>query len=188
MSLHQPIEAAGYPLAAVLQDKNKQLAVNAHDRYLIGTMRGMPVRIEDVTASCAFIDFTQFANIDRIYFEALGDDFRLVYDRAARESMERGELPTAAEQRRLVVDWIEVLMGFHWPRGLELALQMKWDQGGTEWLSPGGRQILELESHLLLQSQNCEWSTPQAYWEIHKGPIPLVGDGRRRVQPIRAPA
>jgi hypothetical protein len=188
MNGYQPIEAAGYPLAAILRDKNKQLAVDGHARYLIGTMRGMAVRVEDVTASCAFIDFTKFPNIDRIYFEAAGDDFRLVYDRAARESMERGELPTTAEQRRLVVDWIEVLMGFHWPRGLELALQIKWDQGGTEWLSPGGRVVLELESHLLLQPQNCEWSTPRAYWEIHRGRIPVIGDGRRRVQPILAPA
>jgi len=182
VSMHQPPEAAGYPLAQVLRDKKHQVDVAGHDRILIGTVSGMPVSLEDVTSACAIIDFSPLLTIDRIYFDASCDEFRLVYDRQAWEAMECGRLPSSAEERRLVTSWIEARMSFHWPSGLELALRISWNEGSTEWLSAGGRELLKLESDLLLR--NCEWTTPKAYYEIHCGPVPLIGDGRRRVQPI----
>lgn len=183
VSMHQPIEAAGYPLARILQKKKDQIAVEGHARYLIGTMAGMPVSVRDVIAACAFIDFSEYPSIDRIYFQTLDNEFTLVYDWEARQALEHGVLPENDELRRLVVVWVEVLMACKGPQGLDLALQISWDQGGTEWLS-SGRELLKFEAHLLLQ--NSEWKTPRDYWEIHCGSVPLTLDGRRRVQPIRA--
>jgi hypothetical protein len=169
-----------------LRSKKDQVAVDGHDSYLIGCLRGMPVQVDDVTAACAYLDFTSCPSVDRIYFEAPADEFRLVYDREAWEAMNRGLLPSHSEQRRLVIAWIEVLMSFRshtrHRRGVELALQISWDQGGNAWLSPGGRELMDFESRLLLQ--DAEWTAPKAYWEIHRGPLPLEGDGRRCVHPI----
>jgi hypothetical protein len=183
MSGHQPIEAGGSPLAAILRDKKDQIDVADHDRFLIGTMRGMPVGHEYVTAACAFIDFTPFLTVDRIYLESGDDEFRLIYNRQAWEAMERGELPSEHSERSLVVDWIEARMACHWPSGLDVALRISWTQGSRDWLSPGGREFLKLESRLLLQ--NCGWATPLRYLSVHQGPVPVELDMRRPMKPIQ---
>jgi len=182
-SAHQPIEAAGYSLVEILRNKNDQLDVQDHDHCLIVLSRGMPAEPQDVAAACAFIDFRQFPTIDRIYFEVVEGDFRLVYDREAHEAMEAGKLPADDERRRLVVQWIEERMSAHWPSALDLALRISWDERSTEWLSASGRKLLEIEAHLLLQE--CGWGTPKAVWELHRGPVAAIRDGRRRIQPIR---
>jgi hypothetical protein len=59
--MNQPIEAAAYPLVAVLADKNEQIAVPGHDDYLIETK---------VRAACPFIDFAPIANVESDMFQS----------------------------------------------------------------------------------------------------------------------
>jgi hypothetical protein len=182
-SAFQPPEAAGSVLARIIADKNDQLDVPGHSRYLVGVNSGTPVDVKDLIAACAFIDFSGCDNIDRIYFQ-VGDDFELVYDKRSRQGLEAGRLPCDSDGRLLAVTWIEEMMAAHWPEGLDLALRVSWDEGNTDWLSASGRVLMETEALLLLQ--NCEWSAPKMMWELFRGPRPLIGDGRRVIRPIVA--
>ena len=138
----------------------------------------------DVTAACAFIDFDQYPNFDRIYFEESPGCFHLVYAREAYAAMERGMLPSDPALSKLVSYWLEARLAANSPGALELALQISWERHGIDWLSEGGRMMLELEAHLFLQ--NCSWETPKSFWKLFRGPVPLELDGRRKIDAIKA--
>ncbi len=182
---HQPIDAAGYPLAELLKNKHDQLDVDGHRRYLIVVNNGCRTHAVDVIAACAFIDFRGYPNFDRIYFQESPGRFQLSYDRRAYSAMETGSLPSDPEGCRLVARWIEVRLSGHWPGALDTALQISWYRHSTEWLSEAGRASLELEGQLFLQQ--CEWETPRVFWELFRGRVPRIADGRRHAQPIRVP-
>jgi hypothetical protein len=181
----QPVDGAGHPLAMLLRDKHEQLDVDAHDRYLIAVTDGWRAHAADVRDACAFINFDQYPNFDRIYFEESEGRFHLVYDRKAWHSMESGTLPEDEEGRRLVIPWLEARLSGGWPGALATALQICWQRHSCDWLTEGGRELLEMEAHLLLV--NCEWETPRKLWEMFRGPVPTIVDARRKATPINAP-
>jgi hypothetical protein len=183
-SAYQPIDAAGHALAVLLSDKHDQLDVDGHQRFLIVVNDGCRCAESDVSAGSAFIDFRQYPNFDRIFFEESPGNFLLVYDRKAWLFMEACKMPNDIDSRRLVSRWLEVRLSGHSPGALDAVLQIGWDR--TEWLSEGGRALLELEVRLFLQ--NCAWDTPRQFWALFRGPVPRILDGRRRAQPIHAPA
>jgi hypothetical protein len=182
---YEPSEAAGAALATLLSKKNDQLDVDAHRRILIAVNDGCRASAMDVLVSCAFIDdFHRYPNFDHIYFEESPGDFQLVFDRSAYFALEAGRLPNDIAGSRLVACWLEARLAGHWPRALDTALRISWDRGGTDWLSNDGRVYLELESHMFLQE--CPWKAPKRYWELLRGPMEVIGDGRRRARPISA--
>jgi hypothetical protein len=184
-SCYEPSEAAGVALATLLDKKNAQLDVDDHRRLLIAVNDGGRAAAKDVLDGCAFIeDFQRYPNFDRIYFEESPGDFHLVFDRAAYSAMEAGNLPEEAAGNQLVTRWMEARLAGHWPGALDAALRISWGCGSTSWLSNDGRLYLELEGQVFLQE--CQWKTPKSYWEVFRGPMELIGDGRRRARPLRA--
>jgi hypothetical protein len=181
----QPVDGAGHPLAILLKNKDEQLDVDGHDRYLVAVNDGCRAHAADVRDACAFINFHQHPNFDRIYFEESEAKFHLIYDRQAWHSLEAGTLPEDEEGRRLVVSWIEVRLSGSWPGSLETALQVCCGRHSADWLTESGRDLLEMEAHLFLQ--NCEWETPRKLWEMSRGPVPGIIDTRRKAAPINAP-
>jgi hypothetical protein len=183
-NIHQPVDGVGYTLVKQLKDKHDQLDVDGHRRFLITVNDGFRAHARDVLAACPLIDFRLYPNFDRVYFEESPGQFFLVYHRDAFVSMEAGKLPTDAVLRSLVTQWVEESLSGNLPGALETALQISWDLRTIEWLSEGGQTLLELEAHLFLQK--CTWKTPRALWELIRGPVPGIGDGRRQARRIRA--
>jgi hypothetical protein len=183
MSGYQPADAAGAALATLLENKHDQLDVDGHQRFLIVKNDGCRAHAKDVTASCAFIDFRQYPNFDRIYFEESEGHFQLVYDREAWAAMEAGRPSNESQQRQLVAHWLEARLSGHWPGALDAALSISWELGGADWLSEGGRACLELEADLFLQES--DWDAPRQLMELLRGPGERIFDGRRRAHPIR---
>jgi len=147
---------------------------------------GRRAATSDVSAACALIDFWRYPNFDRIYFEDSPGNFHLVYDQEAWLAVEARKLPDRMEARSLVTHWLEFRLSGHWPGALDAALQICWDRHSADWLSEGGKATLEMEAHLFLQ--HCTWDTCRQLWELFRGPVPDIFDGRRKAQPIHAPA
>ncbi len=186
LSAYQPSEAAGHPLVVLLRDKNDQLDVDNHQRFLILANEGRRANAADVSAACALIDFTHYQNFDRIYFEELPGGFRPVYHREAWLAMEARRLPEDMSNRNLVTNWLEFRLSVHWPGALDAVLEIcAADNDGAAWLSEGGRAMLEQEAHLFLQ--HCAWNVPRQLWELFHGPVPRIFDLRRRAGSINPP-
>lgn len=186
-SAYQRSDAAGHALAVLLRDKHSQLNVDGHHRFLITVNDGCRAAAKDVSDACAFIiDFREYPNFDRIYFEESPGQFHLVYEREAWLAMETGKLPNDIETRKLVTQWLETRLSGRWHGALDAVLQICWNRHSAEWLSEGGRATLELEKHLFLQ--DCAWETPRQFWNLMCGPVLCVVDRRRKAQAIRPPA
>jgi hypothetical protein len=104
----QPIPGAGHAIAALLRDKHEQLDVDGHQRWLIAVNAGNRASAIDVRDACAFINFHEYQNFDRIYFGESPGVFHLVYDRRAWHAMESRLLPNEDEGRALVTAWFEM--------------------------------------------------------------------------------
>lgn len=181
----QPIPGAGIALAALLRDKHDQLDVDDHHRCLIVVNEGSRAHEKDVRDACAFIDFNQFPNFDRVYFVESPGRFSLVYDHEAWISMQAGKLPEDDELRALVASWMEARLSGSWPGALADALQICFDEGGNAWLTDGGRSLFEIEAHLFLKK--CEWETPRRMWETFRGPVQDITDAQRKTAPVVPP-
>lgn len=181
-SVYLGYNAAGGALAALLRDKHAQLDVDGRQRFLIAVNRGSFTHTSDVADACAFIDFRQYPNFDRIYFEEAPGSFQLVYDREAWHAMEARNLPENMEARALVVRWLEIRLSRRWPGALDAVLQISWELHSVQWLSEGGRATLDLEAQLYFQ--RCTWNTPRQLWELVRGPGPIVLDRRPKAHPI----
>jgi hypothetical protein len=186
LNASQPVEAAGHPLLCLLQDKHDQLDVDGHKRFLILVNKGHPTSAGDVSAACAFVDFRKYQNFNRIYFEELSGAFTIVYEKQAWFAMESARLSEDTEMRRIVTRWIEARLFGKWPGALETTLEICCHLHDAEWLSVGGRNLLQLEVHLFLQE--CEWNTPRKLWELFHGAVPREYDLRRRSRPAHRAA
>ena len=171
-------------MAELLKKKHDQVYVPGHRAVLVVVNNGSRASAADVTDACAFIEFAEYRNFDRIYFEESPANFHLVYDREAHISMEAGRLPADAKARQLVSQWIDIRLARHCPSAMDIALQISWDQGSRMWLSNSGQENLLIAEQLFIQ--NCEWSTPRDLWELFRGPLRMIGDGRPTIRPIRA--
>jgi hypothetical protein len=156
--------------------------VDGHQRFLIVVSDGRRAHAKDVTDACAFIDFHAYPDFDRLYFEESLGDFHLVYNRQAFLAIETGAWPVESASQTLVARWTQARLLGRRPGALDAALRISWQQQSTEWLSQVGRDLLELEAHLLLR--NCGWQTPHKMWALFRGPAPFIGDCRRKVGPI----
>jgi len=95
-------------LDKLLKEKHDQLDFDGHQGILIVANEGCYAHARDVVDACAFIDFSRYPNVDKIYFEEVQGKFQLVYDREAWYAMEARKLPKGGEARVLVVGWLEV--------------------------------------------------------------------------------
>jgi hypothetical protein len=94
-------------MAEKLPTKNKQLNIANHKRIVLIVNWAVLVDRSNMIEACSFIDFSQFENIDKVYFELPNNGgIHLVYDRAVYAAFrEDGEPPQAGG-----VSW---LMIFH---------------------------------------------------------------------------
>src|SRR5207245_1852533 len=93
-----------------LPAKNRQLDIAKHERIVLIVNWALLVSRSDMIEACSLVDFSQFENIDKVYFELPNNGgIHLVYDRRIYEAFQpNGEPPERIEP--LFVSWLTNLL------------------------------------------------------------------------------
>lgn len=184
-SCADPTRSAGEALAALLQKKNDQLDVCDRDRILILTNAGTMTTAAELTRAAAFIDFSIYTNIDRIFFEECTSDFHLIYSAKAWKSLYAPKLPDDQQERDLVTKWLTARLSGNYEHAFESVVELCCELHSTDWLTESAKTALEMEIPIFLH--NSMWDAPRRLWSYFCGPLPAIRDARRKQGEITAP-
>jgi hypothetical protein len=131
------INPTGIALAALaekLPNKNLQLAVDAHERVIVVVNWAYLVDTDDVVEAASQIDFGQFSNIDKAFFEVKPGDFQLFFDRALFAAFEAGEAVPSADLEPLYTRWLAFRLARKERRAFDLVKKLAAERNGISWL------------------------------------------------------
>lgn len=141
-----PTGTAGKAFTAKLQKKNSQLSVAGHERILVVVNWVMFVDGDDVLRVLSQQNPDNIPNIDKIIFEARPGEFMVVFDRRVIEAEKRGELPSTAGERSLLIQQIRHRLLEHDGDTFTFVREITDRLGSIAWLddSQGRENLVEI--------------------------------------------
>ncbi len=162
-------------VAAACPKENKQLDIANHERIILIVNWALLVDHSNMIEACSLVDFSQFENIDKVYFEvSQNGQVHLVYDRAIYAAFRPdGEPPKQIEQ--LFISWLANHLNRKEIQAFRLVRKITEQQKSLLWLpAPSREQLISLGEDFLKNGESEE-----LYWIIEnlKGdPEPSVGN------------
>ena len=156
------VDPPGIALTALeekLRIKNEQLAIDDHERVLLVVNWTRIVDLRDMVSACSQVDFSQFANVDQIYFEEEPGKISLVYDRRVFLALSEGEQPLA-EVETLFVEWLGNRLAHLEAAAFEQVKKLTTQRGSLHWLPDSSREQLISYGEEFLQKgewENVRW-------------------------------
>ena len=125
-----------------LPTKNEQLNIANHERIVLIVNWAMLVGQTNMIEACTLIDFSQFQNIDRVYFELPNNGgVHLVYDRKIYTAFqENGEPPERIEP--LFISWLANHLDRKHAQAFRLVRKITEQQRSLLWLPALSREQL----------------------------------------------
>jgi hypothetical protein len=149
-------------IAEKLPTKNEQLNIANHERIVLIVNWAMLVGQSNMIEACSQIDFSQFQNIDKVYFEIpQSGRIHLVYDRKIYAAFqENGEPPERIEP--LFISWLANHLDRKHVQAFHLVCKITEQQKSLLWLPALSReQLVALGEDFL---KRAEWE--QLDWII----------------------
>jgi hypothetical protein len=151
-----PAATARDAIIEKLPKKNSQLEIANHERIILIVNWALLVSRSDMIEACSLVDFSQFGNIDKVYFELPNKGgIHLVYDRQIYAAFQRnGQPPQVIEP--LFVLWLANLLYRKDPQAFRLVRQITEREKSLLWLPTLSREELVSYGDDFLQEQNWE--------------------------------
>lgn len=144
-----------------LPKKNKQLNIANRERILLIVNWMMLVGQGDMIEACTLIDFSQFENIDKVYFETQSGGMHLVFDRAIYVAFQPdGEPPQQIDS--LFVSWLSNHLYRKESQAFRLVRRITEQRNSMLWLPATSREQLVAFGEAFLESGETE----KAQWVI----------------------
>jgi hypothetical protein len=149
-------------IAEKLPTKNKQLDIASHERIVLIVNWAVLVDRSDMIEACSLIDFSQFGNIDKVYFELpQNGGVHLVYDRKIYAAFQPdGEPPKQIEP--LFISWLANHLHRKELQAFRLVRKITEQQKSLLWLPAISREQLISFGEDFLKKGDSE----QLYWII----------------------
>lgn len=149
-------------IAEKLPTKNKQLNIANHERVVLIVNWAVLVGRSDMIEACSLIDFSQFGNIDKVYFELpQNGGVHLVYDRKVYAAFQPdGEPPKQIEP--LFIAWLANHLYRKELQAFRLVRKITEQQKSLLWLPATSREQLVSFGEDFLKKGESE----QLYWII----------------------
>jgi hypothetical protein len=149
-------------IARKLVAKNKQLDIANHERIILIVNWAHLVDRSNMIEACTQIDFSQFENIDKVYFAVpQGGRVHLVYDRDIYAAFRpEGEPPKRIEE--LFISWLANHLYRKESQAFGLVRKVAEDEKSLLWLPAISRQQLISLGEDFLKNGECE----QLWWII----------------------
>jgi hypothetical protein len=151
-----------------LPTKNQQVDVTNHERIILIVNWAVLVGRSDMIEACSQIDFSQFENIDKVYFEAPNDGgVHLVYDREIYAAFRQdGDPPKRIKP--LFVSWLANHLYRKVPQAFRLVRRIAEREKSLLWLPALSREQLVAQGEEFLKNGESE----ELHWIIEN----LKGD------------
>jgi hypothetical protein len=140
-----------------LPTKNRQLDIANHERIVLIVNWAFLVDRSNMIEACSLIDFSQFENIDKAYFEVphAPGHVHLVYDRVIYAAFRPdGEPPKQIEP--LFVSWLANHLSRKHHQGFRLVRKIAEQQKSLAWLPALSRSDLVSFGEDFLKSEESE--------------------------------
>jgi hypothetical protein len=149
-------------IARKLPTKNKQLNIANHERVVLIVNWAVLVDRSNMIEACGLIDFSQFGNIDKVYFELpQAGGIHLVYDRRIYAAFQPdGEPPKRIEP--LFISWLANHLYRKEPQAFRLVRKITEQQKSLLWLPAHSREQLISLGEDFLKNRESE----QLYWIV----------------------
>ncbi len=149
-------------ITAKLPTKNEQLGIADHERIVLIVNWAHLVGPSNMIEACSLVDFSQFKNIDKVYFEfPQNGRVHLVYDRPVYAAFrEDGEPPQRIEP--LFISWLANHLDRKDIQGFRLVREITENRKSLLWLPALSREQLVTFGEDFLKDDESE----QLYWVI----------------------
>jgi hypothetical protein len=149
-------------IAEKLPTKNRQLNIANHERIVLIVNWAVLVDRSNMIEACGLIDFSQFGNIDKVYFELPNNGgVHLVYDRRIYAAFQPdGEPPKEIEP--LFISWLANHLYRKEIQAFSLVRKITEQQKSLLWLpAPSREQLVSLGEDSLKKGES-----EQLYWIV----------------------
>ena len=150
-------------IVKLLPKKNKQLDIANHERIVLIVNWVLLVGQSDMIEACTLIDFSQFNNIDKVYFDIPNspDQVQLVYDRKIYASFQPdGGPPQQIEP--LFISWLANHLYRKETQAFQLVRKIAQKEKSLLWLPALSREQLTVFGEEFLKSGELE----QLHWIV----------------------
>lgn len=167
-----PRGTAATVFASKLPKKNKQVAISDHERILLVVSWAMFVDGNDTIRALSGFDFSEFQNVDKIFFEPREGQFVLVYDRAVVEAIENKQLLNDSPSLKLMLQYVRYQLGEKKPEAFDYVKAVTTLIGSMDWLADNGAKenLVSYGEELLAKDliEDAMWIVRQ----LHNDPNP----------------
>ncbi|MFA5793353.1 MAG: hypothetical protein WC897_05860 [Candidatus Gracilibacteria bacterium] len=133
-----PRGTAATVFAGKLPKKNQQVAVSDHERILLVVSWAMFVDGADAIRALSGFDFSEFQNVDKIFFEPREGQFVLVYDRTVVEAIQNKQPLNDSPSLKLMLQYARYQLGEKKPEAFEYVKAVTTLTGSINWLADNG--------------------------------------------------
>ncbi|MBI2278900.1 MAG: hypothetical protein HYU81_02460 [Candidatus Brennerbacteria bacterium] len=169
-----PRGTASSGFAIKLPKKNRQIAVPDHEGILVFVSWAMFVDGADAIRALSTFDFSNFQNIDKIFFEPRQGQFVLVYDRTVTEAIKNKQPISDSSSLRLMLQYARYQLGEKKPEAFEYVKAVTTLAGNLNWLEDNqakenlisyGEELLDKE-----QIEDTMWIVRQLHNDSNPHP------------------
>ena len=133
-----PRGTAATVFAGKLPKKNQQIAVSDHERILLVVSWAIFVDGADAIRTLSGFDFSEFQNVDKIFFEPREGQFVLVYDHIIVEAIQNKRPVNDLSSLKLMLQYARYQLGEKKPEAFEYVKAVTALAGGIDWLADNG--------------------------------------------------
>lgn len=158
--------------ATKLPKKNKQVDVSDHERILLVVSWAFFVEGADAIRALSGFDFSQYQNVDKIFFEQREGQFALVYDRTVVEAIQNKQPVSDNASLKLMLQYARYQLGEKKPEAFDYVKTVTSLTGGIGWLADNAAKenLISYGEELVSKDQldDAMWIVRQ----LHNDPNP----------------
>jgi len=160
--------------AGKLPKKNRQVDIENHERIIVVVNWAYFVDATAAIRSLSSFDFSQFANVDKIFFETRQGEFSLVYDQAVIEAIETRSNVTNPDALKLLVEYLDHQLNDKNIEAFEFIKTISDSSGNLDWLTNGAKEnLVHIGSELLKKGrvEDAMWIVRMLHNDLNPSPI-----------------
>lgn len=154
-----------------LPKKNKQVNVTDHERVLVVVNWAFFVDAHATIRALSSFDFSQFENVDKIYFEGKQGEFALIFDRSVVEALKARTKIENPDALKLLIEYLRSQLDDKNEDAFDFIKAVGTASGNLDWLSDNGAK----ENLIRLAQELPDERIEDAMWVVrmlHNDPNP----------------
>lgn len=148
----------------LLPVKNRQLATPGHRRCLLVANWALFVGANDAIQALTSVDFSQFTNIDLIFYETSPGDLSLIFSRSVYDAIRRRTVVTDAGLTRLLNQYLRYMLADKKDEAFQYVKAISATAGNMRWLDDSeARQNVVMHAEVQLKGHD---QLDEALWVL----------------------